>query len=225
MQLNEKLLNKYGYEVALYPMPQMGIIQVSGPGAFTHCCGNAIDINGSSNITPLYAPYTCRLMSNFDPDTNGQIFTNVKHVYCADGKLYAPGTLNFQCGHADTIIAQFGTVYPQGAKIYQSGLKNANGVYHVHFEMGNSSTYGVVGTGIFCTGSTFQCYELAGSKKAESLLFKGNTQILYTSGLNFKDYTGEIWTEYRYDDYPVIMDGFGTDIGIIKIKKKNVLPE
>ncbi|GEM_PF-3248931 len=191
MKAGQKLVGGDGYEYLLWPMTVEYVIQASSPSSYTHCCGNSLDINGAaSGVYPFYAPCSCTMISKPDESTNCEIWQSTKPVHTASrGLTY----ICFQVGHANAHLYNVGDTVAQGTHIYNSGLKGANGVYHVHMEFSTGTGNSLHTDGAWCSGSSFSCYYLTNSVATESVCFGNDTTVTQAQGVNLKTATILEW--------------------------------
>lgn len=180
MKAGQKLVANDGYQVCLYPLPSMDIIQAS-PSPFSHCCGFPIDVNTipPSSYATMYAPCDCEFYYR-DGIGNSCAFISTNKVHTPSGLTY----VCFQFTHGKLLgkgaTQGKGAKYKQGEAIYTTGLDNANGVDHCHIDQckANSANDKVTMRfmGVYCTSGN-ACWVLAKSCKPNEIFYVNDTAM------------------------------------------------
>lgn len=180
MKAGQKLTANDGYQVCLYPLPSMDVIQAS-PSSFSHCCGYAIDVNTvpPSSYATMYAPCDCEFYYQ-DGIGNSCAFISTNKVHTPSGLTY----VCFQFTHGKLLgkgaIQGKGAKYKQGEAIYTTGLDNANGIDHCHIDQcrANSATDKVTMRfmGVYCSSGN-ACWVLAKSCKPNEIFYVNDTAM------------------------------------------------
>lgn len=183
MKAGQTLRAKDGYQVLLFPLPELYITQTSS--SFSHCCGHPIDcvMQGQSKAT-LYAPCDCHLI--YEGATgNGHplIFQSDKPVHTPSGLK----TVVFNFTHGD--LLGNGKTYKQGKPIATTGTYGFVTGDHVHIDQSFTAGATLVNSGITCSGGNV-CWNLKGSVSPTAFWYVNDTKIVSTQGLTFKTFSG-----------------------------------
>lgn len=179
MKAGQTLKADDGYQVCLFPLPVLDVIQ-SAPNSWTHCCGYPVDLRGAQEFATLYAPCDCTL---YYEDNVGHScgFVSDKPVHTPKGLKY----VSFLFTHGP--ILGNGKTYKQGEPIYKTGLDNANNVDHVHMDQSFTQKAQLV-FGCNCVGGA--SWILTGSCSPTDVFYINDTKIVDSKNLNFKTFTG-----------------------------------
>lgn len=185
MKAGQTLRAKDGYQVLLFPLPELYISQTSSSSSFSHCCGHPIDclMQGQSKAT-LYAPCDCHLI--YEGSTgNGHplIFQSDKPVHTPSGLK----TVVFNFTHGD--LLGNGKTYKQGKPIATTGTYGFVTGDHVHIDQSFTVGATLVNSGITCSGGNV-CWNLKGSVSPTAFWYVNDTKIVSTQGLTFKTFSG-----------------------------------
>ena len=185
MKPGQTLRAKDGYQVLLFPLPELYITQTSSSSSFSHCCGHPIDcvMQGQSKAT-LYAPCDCHLI--YEGATgNGHplIFQSDKPVHTPSGLK----TVVFNFTHGD--LLGNGKTYKQGKPIATTGTYGFVTGDHVHIDQSFTAGATLVNSGITCSGGNV-CWNLKGSVSPTAFWYVNDTKIVSTQGLTFKTFSG-----------------------------------
>lgn len=185
MKAGQTLRAKDGYQVLLFPLPELYITQTSSSSSFSHCCGHPIDcvMQGQSKAT-LYAPCDCHLI--YEGATgNGHplIFQSDKPVHTPSGLK----TVVFNFTHGD--LLGNGKTYKQGKPIATTGTYGFVTGDHVHIDQSFTAGATLVNSGITCSGGNV-CWNLKGSVSPTAFWYVNDTKIVSTQGLTFKTFSG-----------------------------------
>ena len=176
-----------GSEVCLHPMPFINVSQTSGPGSYSHCCGNAVDYAAPKD-TIAYAPFSGSIVA-VDSARNGINFVSDNPVWTLQGLTYV--TARFL--HSDYAIYNVGDHYNQGDSLYWIGDTGPGvdpGAYHLHLDQSPTAN-DILWYYFDCPGGWGQCWALKDSAPAEEIFYlSGSEQIINTMGLNFQAWTG-----------------------------------
>ena len=184
MKVGQTLRAKDGYQVLLFPLPELYISQTSSSSSFSHCCGHPIDclMQGQSKAT-LYAPCDCHLI--YEGATgNGHplIFQSDKPVHTPSGLK----TVVFNFTHGD--LLGNGKTYKQGKPIATTGTYGFVTGDHVHIDQSFTVGATLVNSGITCSGGNV-CWNLKGSVSPTAFWYVNDTKIVSTQGLTFKTFS------------------------------------
>lgn len=179
MKAGQTLVAKDGYQVCLFPLPVLDVIQ-SAPNSWTHCCGYPMDVRGASQFSILYAPCDCTL---YYEDNVGHScgFVSDRPVHTPKGLRY----VSFLFTHGP--ILGNGKHFKQGEPIYKTGLDNANGVDHAHIDQSFTKNAQLV-YGCTCAGG--QSWILTNSCSPTDVFYINDTRIIDAKNLNFKTFSG-----------------------------------
>lgn len=139
-----------GYEVCLYPLPNVGI--TAGPDAVNHTVigvsNTGLWDNGwhFSQTDPLYAPFTMEYVA-YSSSGHTQMFRSVDPVWIPG--YSSPQYVTFSVSHSATLyFTTIGTIIPQGTHFYDTGTYGLSSGAHVHFclYIGSRSTMWPTGT-------------------------------------------------------------------------------
>lgn len=136
MRPYQRLVAADGYEVALFPMPQLYMTQDEG-GDYSHQGTYNIDflgytVSGQQNNAPLYAPCTMKVVATRMNYAGGNtvVFESVDRVHLADGSL---DYLTIFFSHDPSPpVAIIGTTVTQGQICYHTGSYGYATGDHVH---------------------------------------------------------------------------------------------
>lgn len=174
-----------GHEVALHPMPIINVSQVSGPGMYSHCCGNAVDYAAPTD-TIAYAPFSGTITSVDDGTRNAINFVSDAEVWTLNGLKYV--TARFL--HSDHSIYSVGQHFNQGDAMYWIG-STGPGVTGPHLHLDQSGIAGDVLIYYFDCPGWGQCWALQESTPADQIFYlTGSEQIITESSLNFEVWDG-----------------------------------
>lgn len=226
MKAGQKMSASDGTQVCLFPMDMLYVTQVSGPSSLSHCCGHPIDIVGNYAQYPLYAPCDCHLVYR-DNSGNTRGYTSDNEVYYAtrSGDGWKKGYVSFSFTHDANPPSQ--TSFKQGDLIAHTGVAGMATGDHCHLDQSPQANAGLVSYGITCAYGNL-CYALAGSVDPTQIFFINDTSIVQTLGLNFSAFTdpgpdpGPEPEPTKYQYIPLLLDGYGIDIMIVK---KEIKPE
>lgn len=185
MKAGQTLRAKDGYQVLLFPLPELYITQTSSSSSFSHCCGHPFDcvVSGQTKAT-LYAPCDCHLI--YEGATgNGHplIFQSDKPVHTPSGLK----TVVFNFTHGD--LLGNGKTYKQGKPIATTGTYGFVTGDHVHIDQSFTAGATLVNSGITCSGGNV-CWNLTGSVSPTAFWYVNDTKIVSTQGLTFKTFSG-----------------------------------
>lgn len=185
MQPNQKLKDKNGVEICLYPLPVMNITQVSSPDSYSHCCGHPIDAVGTSAKANLYAPVTMKLIRIYQ-DGNGRLWQSQREVITPSGKSYV--CIYFV--HDDNPpYSTLGSTVAQGDLIAHTGVSGYVTGDHTHIDQAKGENKILVNYGITCSSGNI-CWALQDSVNANEIFYVNDTEIINDQGLLFETYKG-----------------------------------
>ena len=184
----QTLVASDGHEVCLFPMDMLYITQLSGPSSLSHCCGNPIDIVGTTPQYPLYAPFSCHLVWSY-PDGNERSYTSDDMVWYAtpNGNGWTLGYVTVCFTHQNNPPTK--TSFKQGEVIAHTGTAGNVTGDHCHLDQSTLPNVGNVSYGVTCAYGNL-CYALQGSTDPSKIYFINDTNIVQTLGLNFSTYEG-----------------------------------
>lgn len=185
MQPNQKLRNKDGVQVCLFPLTVINITQVSAPDSYSHCCGNAIDCVGIGLKANCYAPCDMVLIEVGLPQ-NGNVRT-----WQSQDEVVTPKGITYICvsfAHDDNPpYSNIGDKVSQGDIISHTGTTGFVTGDHTHLDQAQGVDKKLISYGITCA-SGLDCWALKDSIKATDIYYKNSTDILNTMGLDFKNF-------------------------------------
>lgn len=198
MKAGQRLTAPDGYQVCLYPLPILYVIQAS-PSPWSHCCGYPIDVHiqyGGTTYETLYAPCDCEF---YYQDTVGN-----SCAFISSNKVHTPRGLSYVCfqfTHGRLLgkgaTQGYGAKYKQGEPIYTTGLDNAAGVNHCHidqcFTTAGQKVY-MYNTGMVCQIG-WACWVLRGSCPAPDVFFVNDTTIRQAGAVNGVPMQWKTWTK------------------------------
>ena len=148
MQAGQRMVANDGYEVALFPMPNLRMSQDEG-GDTSHQGTYNIDLlgwnqNGRVYNAPIYAPCSMRVVAYWNTYEGGHqvTFESIRPVHLANGQL---DYLTITFGH-DTFppFTAIGTLVRQGQLCYHTGTYGNVSGDHTHTCCGQGRYEGFV---------------------------------------------------------------------------------
>lgn len=192
MKAGQRLTAPDGFQVCLYPLPSLDVIQ-SSPSAWSHCCGYAIDVNTvpPSSYATMYAPCNC---TKYYQDSVGN-----SCAFISDQKVHTPKGLSYVCFQfTHGKLLGNGKTYKQGDPIYTTGLDNAGNVDHCHIDQAfcNSASDKVYmkNMGVVCQMGNY-CWVLSKSCPANQVFFVNDTTIGRVGQINGVAMKWLTWTK------------------------------
>lgn len=220
MKAGQKLYASDGTQVMLFPMDVLNITQVASPSSYSHCCGEPVDMVGTTATYPLYAPCDCKLVySNGPVAGNTRIYQSTSPVYYAtkSGTTWTKGFISF--GFTHDSIPPTATSFKQGELIAHTGLAGNVKGDHDHFETSTGQINTLVYSGVTCSGGN-ACWMQPNSVKPNTVCFVNDTKIVNTQGLSFSEWDGGVSPEPEPEPEPeekkkiVFLDARGLDFFI-----------
>lgn len=167
MKPNQKLSQKNGTQVALFPLENLRVTQGAND-PYSHENTLAIDVNTLGVKDIAYAPFDCKVITK-SKKYNTVIFESLKPVLCADGKVEVVQLKMLHDNDISDLIV--GKQFLQGEKIYDEGGASVLGIpdyypRHIHLVVlrgGNES-------------------------RVEKTLFINDTNVIDGEGYDWKTY-------------------------------------
>ena len=181
---NQKMKDKNGYEICLFPFSYLYMSQDEG-GDYSHINTYNIDFlgwgaNGRILKCPFYAPVTLKCVDIWDATNNNRVYESVNKVHLADGSI---DYLTIAFAHDDNPIYNIGDVIPQGVILGHTGTYGNVTGDHTHSCCGKGRYQGY-------TARTGGHYDLTNRIHYWEATFTNNTIIVNGYNHNWIEYTG-----------------------------------
>lgn len=171
-----------GHQVALFPMDMLYATQVS-PEPFSHCCGHPVDLIGSHDAYPIYAPFDCTLY-NSGASGNRRMYVSDSEVWTLKGLQ----TVSVSFTHDNTPPTK--THFKQGELIAHTGRAGDALGDHVHTDQALYANAPLVSYGVVCEHGNM-CYAMRDDCAITDVYYlTGDEAIRSTMGLEFETWTG-----------------------------------
>lgn len=179
MQANQRLYNRDGYQVMLFPMEYMNISQGEGGSLSHNLAMDFLGWNADGRVydCPYYAPCSCTSLIAWGTSDN--------RTYQSIGQVDTPNGLKIVtfCFNHDENPPAVGTTFQQGDLIGHSGTAGGVGD-HMHF----NTAYGVYDGYVPVTGT--QYYELKNSSHIYETCYTNGTTIIDGNFYNWLVFQG-----------------------------------
>jgi hypothetical protein len=198
MKPYQKLSQKDGTQVALFPLENMRITQ-GVDDSYSHDDAMALDLSTLKVWDRAYAPFDCTVVYK-TRRFNAVLFQSNQPVLCADGTKSIVVLAMFHDNDISDLVV--GKKFLQGDKIYDEGGANYSGtpnVFASHIHLTVSKTPYEKGTNPIAKNEKGD-WELANEVHPADVLFINDTNIINDLGYQWKIYIPPVITELKVGD-------------------------
>lgn len=200
MLAGQKLVAQDGYEVCLFPMEVLHMTQDEG-GDYSHQGTYNIDLVGTYNNYPIYAPVTMKVVGTSLTEAGGNNvkFESVNPVHLANG---AVDYLTIEFSHDNNPpVTTIGQVVQQGDLCYHTGTYGYVTGDHVHTCAGQGHYSGIV------SRPPYGWYDLANRIHYWDACYVNDTTIIQGYGHDWRTWDEpvvppKVWGEHKKSGFP-----------------------